>query len=351
MESGKKTVLVIGATGVIGGAHVRSLAGREDVDVVALSRRELGVQASNLRHLALDLILQVALSSNALEAVTHMVYAAFVDAPNWEAQQQPNCELFASALDLIERHCPALRHVTLLQGMKAYGSYLGPFKTPAKEEDPRIPQGHYYYDQQDALTQRSSACGWTWTALRPHVVLGPARNSPQNLIAVIGVYASLLKARGEPLTFPGAPTTFDVIYQATDAGLLSQSIEWAGIEPRAAGEVFNITNGDFFRWRHVWPKIADLFGMEAAGVEPRTLVDWMQEANSLWDELIARHDLEPNPLEDLVSWRFADYVFGTTWDVMASTFKCRRAGFLEFVDSEQVLLERLAELRTLKIVP
>ena len=81
------------------------------------------------------------------------------------------------------------------------------------------------------------------------------------------------------------------------------------------------------------------------------MVDWMQEANSLWDELIARHDLEPNPLEDLVSWRFADYVFGTTWDVMASTFKCRRAGFLEFVDSEQVLLERLAELRTLKIVP
>ena len=36
---------------------------------------------------------------------------------------------------------------------------------------------------------------------------------------------------------------------------------------------------------------------------------------------------------------------------MANTQKARRAGFPEFMDSEDMLLHRLAELRDLKIIP
>ena len=43
----------------------------------------------------------------------------------------------------------------------ARGSHLGPFKTPAKESDPRLP-GHYYDDQADALADAAAAHGWRW---------------------------------------------------------------------------------------------------------------------------------------------------------------------------------------------
>ena len=36
---------------------------------------------------------------------------------------------------------------------------------------------------------------------------------------------------------------------------------------------------------------------------------------------------------------------------MADTLKCRRAGFLAFAESEAVIVDRLVELRRLRIVP
>jgi len=278
------------------------------------------------------------------------VFCAYVDAPGWQAQQAPNAALFAAALDLLERYCPAVEHVTLLQGMKAYGSHLGPFRTPARESDPRIPEGHYYYDQEDALADRAGRCGWRWTVLRPHVVIGPARRSPQNLIAVLAVYAAIRRARGLAFSFPGPEAAFDTLYQATDADLLSTAISWAG-GLAASGEAFNITNGDYFRWRHVWPRLAAVFEMPPGDPEPQFLADTMADAGPLWARLVADHGLQQNSLDQLVSWPFADYVFGTTWDVMADTLKCRRHGFLEFLDSEQMLVDRLREMRQKTIVP
>ncbi len=342
-----RKTLVIGASGVIGGAYIRYLA-RLGEAVLGLARAPAGTGEPEIH---LDLLSERPDGVEALRDVTHVVYAGFAAALNGEDLRAKNAALMKAALDLLEQSCPSVRHVTLLQGMKAYGSHLGPFKTPAREDDPRIPGGHFYDDQLDMLVERAAARGWTWTALRPHVVIGPARRSPQNLIAVLGVYASLRKAEGLPLDFPGPEPAFDTVYQATDAELLSKAIDWAGRDRRAAGEVFNITNGDFFRWRHVWPEVAAVFGMAAAGPSGLSLADSMQDKGVLWRELVGRHGLEENRLEDLVSWSFADYIFGTTWDVMASTFKCRQAGFLEFVDSERMITDRLRELKDLKIVP
>ena len=41
--------------------------------------------------------------------------------------------------------------------------------------------------------------------------------------------------------------------------MLSHAIDWAGESEATDGEVFNITNGDFFRWCNVWPRIAEVF--------------------------------------------------------------------------------------------
>tara|TARA_Y100001960_G_C14655677_1_gene818211 strand:- start:481 stop:1326 length:846 start_codon:yes stop_codon:yes gene_type:complete len=280
-----------------------------------------------------------------------MVYCAYTDAPTWAAQRAPNVELFNATLDFVESTCPHLKHITLLQGTKAYGSHLGPFKTPAKETDDRIANGFFYYDQHDSLIKRSEIQGWNWTVVRPHVVIGPAFRSPLNLIAVLGVYASLIKAMNQPLAFPGPKEAFGAIYQATDSNLLSNAINWAGENENAKNQIFNVTNGDFFRWSNLWSRIASVFQLETTDPKPQSLVETMSHAAPLWKRLSQKHGLVIEDLSDLVSWNFADYVFGTTWDVMSDTLKIRKAGFMEFIDSEEIILKRLKELKHMKILP
>ena len=254
------------------------------------------------------------------------------------------------ALNLCEA-CPNLTHITLMQGNKAYGSHLGPFKTPAKESDPRIPGGHFYDDQLDALTARAGIRGWSRSVLRPHVVIGPALKSPMNLMAVLGAYGTLQKTKGEPLAFPGSAAAFAPIYQATDSDLLSRAITWCGEAEAAKGEIFNITNGDYFRWTNVWDSIADWFGLTPAPPADVKLTETMAENGALWLRIAAEHALvEPN-LDAMVSWAFADYVFGTTWDVMSDAVKIRRSGFWDYIESETMIIDRLEQLRTLKIIP
>lgn len=62
--------------------------------------------------------------------------------------------ILKNLLDAVEETSPSLRHVTFYQGGKAYGADLGPFKTPAREDDLRLMPPNFYYDQEDFLRQR-----------------------------------------------------------------------------------------------------------------------------------------------------------------------------------------------------
>ena len=113
----------------------------------------------------------------------------------------------------------------------------------------------------------------------------------------------------------------------------------------------NVTNTDFFRWCNVWPRIAEVFDMPVGPVQTIRLTEFMADKGPLWAEVQRRHELQPIPYEDLVAWPFGDYVFGTDWDVMTDTLKIRRAGFTDGVDSEEMLLSILSDLRARRIVP
>ena len=54
---------------------------------------------------------------------------------------------------------------------------------------------------------------------------------------------------------------------------------------------------------------------------------------------------------DLVAWPFADYVFGTDWDVMSDVTKARLYGFHEVVDSQAMFVRLLRQFREERIVP
>ena len=47
-----------------------------------------------------------------------------------------------------------------LEGGKAYGSDLGPYKTPAREDDPRLMSPNFYYDQEDQPIPYKEVVSW-----------------------------------------------------------------------------------------------------------------------------------------------------------------------------------------------
>lgn len=348
----KKTALVIGATGVAGRALVSHLENLPDWNVIGVSRNPPYFR-TKAKFISVDIMDPASCEAglSGLTEVTHVFYTAYWDHPVIAETRVPNTTMAKNSLSVVERNARNLEHICLLQGTKYYGQYLGPFKTPAKESDPRVSTPHFYYDQQDFLMDLQKGKSWTWSAARPHVICGYALGNPLNLISVICVYAAILKRLKMPLFWPGKPGAFTSIYQATDSGLLARAMVWMATNPACANEAFNITNGDFFRYQYLWPVFANYFGMEVGGVETTDLVKFMEGREGLWDEIVRENELQPNPMSRLANWYFANYAFSNDWDVMSDTTKCRKYGFLEFIDSEEMFLGHFEQLRRMKIVP
>ena len=268
-----------------------------------------------------------------------------------------NLDLFRHALEpLVAEHGATLRHVSLLQGAKAYGLHVGRSPVPAKERSPRDPHDNFYFLQEDALRALAEGASWSWTVLRPQVVVGESLGSPMNLLPAIGVYAALERERGVPLSFPGGPPG---VQEAVDARLLARALEWAAEAPAARGEIFNVTNGDVFCWHDVWPRIAQRFGMEVGEPQPQRLAEVMPARSDEWAAVVDRYGLRsPADMADFVggSWAYADILFGALGrarplPALLSTVKIRQAGFGDCVDTEDMFDEWLARLQERRLLP
>ncbi len=82
-----------------------------------------------------------------------------------------------------------------------------------------------------------------------------------------------------------------------------------------------------------------------------SLTQRMADKGPLWDELTRKHRLKPIRYADLAAWPFADYVFGTDWDIMSDVAKSRLYGFHKVVDSEEMFVRLLRRFRDERIVP
>ena len=348
--------VVVGALGVIGRYIVERLIEAGDWQVVGVSRRSKA-DGERYRHIAVDLLDPDDTDRKLapLTDVTHVFYAAFQATPgaaaNFAANTAPNRDMLVNSVGAIDRASPHLKRVVLVTGTKYYGVHLGPLKTPMRETDPRHAGPNYYFDQIDWLTAYQQGRAWDWVELRPQTLCGFAPGSPMSILPAIAVYAAVAKELGEPLRFPGKPGAYGTLYQVTESTHFANAALWAATEPRCANQAFNITNGDYFRWRNLWGKIAAVFDM-AVG-EPRTisLTQEMGDRAPLWEEIVRKHDLKRIPYADLVAWPFADYVFGADWDVMSDVTKARLYGFHDVVDSEAMFVRQLARFREERVVP
>lgn len=347
-----KVALVAGAQGVIGRTLVGHLAGLPDWQVIGLSRRKAEA-ADGVRHVAVDLLDAGAVAGalSRLPPVTHVFYAAYQDRPGWGELVAPNLAMLVNLVEAAEAASPRLRHVSLMQGYKVYGAHLGPFKTPARETDAATFPPEFNVDQQAYLRRRQAGRDWTWSAIRPAVVGGFAPGNPMNLALGIAVYATVSKALGLPLRFPGRPGAYDRLLEMTDAGLLARATVWAATTGACANQAFNINNGDLFRWSEMWPRIARFFAMEVGPGLPLPLATMMADKATLWAGLQARHDLVPHDYAALSPWPFLDFVFSWDYDMFADGTKARRLGFAEHVETEAMFMGLFADLRRRRVIP
>jgi len=349
-----KSAIVVGAQGVIGRYIVEKLASLPDWQVTGLSRRR-GEDGPRQRHVPVDLLnsADTGRKLQDLTNATHVFYAAFQagsgPAADYAKNIAANRDMLVNSVSAIEGAAPGLQRVVLVTGTKYYGSHLGPFKTPAREDDPRHAGANYYFDQIDWLTGFQKGKRWNWTELRPQTLCGFAPGTAMSIVPVIAVYAAIMKELGRPLAFPG--TAWTSLYQVTESSHLANAALWAATEPRCANQAYNITNGDYFRWRDLWPKIAAVFGMPATDPEPLALAGFMADKAPLWDAMVKKHNLKPYSFGDVVAWPFGDYVFNCNWDVMTNVTKSRQHGFHEVVDSEEMFVRLLERFRDERIVP
>jgi nucleoside-diphosphate-sugar epimerase len=339
----RKTVLVAGATGLVGYAALKHFAAEPGTAVVAVSRRPpSGVPSA--RHLTLDLIDAAACldAADRMRDVTHLVYAALFEMPGlvegWRNDQQigTNDRMLRNLLEPLMRAAPALRHVTLLQGTKAYGVHIRPIAVPAREGRSELrDQANFYWRQEDYLRASRAGRDWGFTILRPVLVVGEAIGGAMNLIPALGVHAAVMRERGPILPYPGGA---ERVSQAVDADLLARAIGWAGEAAAARDETFNVANGDVFTWPNVWPAIADAVGMRTGPDEP-FLLQSLGRAD--WDRARRKYGLVSPGLDEFVglSLEYADYQmrYGHTEPgpaAIVSTVKIMQAGFHEVMDTE-----------------
>ena len=206
----KHTILIVGASGVVGAAALNHFASLPDWNVIALSRRFVNLPFL-AQHISVDLTDRQACvqAAASLSEVTHIFYAALYELPElvagWQdpTQMAVNEAMLRNLLDALEPVAKRLRHITLMQGTKAYGGHVEPARVPAKEHWPRHPHKNFYWLQEDLLRERQPKAAWTFTILRPQIVFGYSVFSPMNIVAAIGAYAVIQREQGLPLSFPG----------------------------------------------------------------------------------------------------------------------------------------------------
>jgi len=355
-----RTLLVVGASGLLGRAALLHFNNRPGWNVIGMSRRSPALEG--VAHLFADLCDPASLTKHqaALSAVTHVLYAALYEMDDlvagWRNQEQIelNITMFRNFLAWVEPAAPGLVHINLLQGTKAYGIHVEPMRAPAKERWPRHQHENFYWLQEDHMKAQQAGKSWRYTIWRPQAVFGYALGSPMNLISAIGAYASICRELGEPCRYPGS---VPVTTEGTDARLLARGIEWAADSPSAADEIFNIANGDILLWPNLWPTVCDHFGVDEGEPYPQILAETMPAMEEVWAGIVEKYRLKPHTLATLVgsSWQFLDRAVraggGAVSPSLVSTIKIRQAGFADCFDTEDSLRYWFSDMQVNNLLP
>lgn len=353
----KNTALVVGATGLAGSNLAKELIA-QDWTVYGLARNPKEV-VKGVIPVAADLLDKEGLILALKEVNPTQVFFTTWMRKNTEAENiVVNAAIVRNVLDVLSPK-QSVKHVALVTGLK---HYLGPFEsyvntgvlpiTPVREEHPRLNLENFYYAQEDEVYNASVRDGFTWSIHRPHTLIGYAVGNLMNMGITLAVYANICKEEGLPMVWPGSEAQWNGISDVTDASVLAKQLIWASTTDAAKNQVFNVTNGDVFRWKWLWEEIANYFNVPFEGYDGniKPLEQHLLHKEEVWQRIIDNNELQAIPLIKLVSPWHTDADLGRPIEVLTDMSKSRKLGFNEYQstkDSFITLFERLRESKNI----
>ena len=357
MEKTNHSALVIGSSGIVGSNLADHLTAKE-WQVYGLARRPL---KSNplVTPVVADLTDRAALCS-ALRGLcpTHVFFGTWSRQATEQENMRVNGTMVRNLLDAIAP-AKSVKHVSLVTGLK---HYLGAFNeygkgtlpmTPFREDAPRLPGDNFYYTQEDEVFAAAARDGFGWTIHRPHTIIGHAVGNAMNMGNTLAAYATICRETGRPFIFPGSIQVWNGLIDITDARLLARQLEWSATSPAARNQALNVVNGDVFRWKWMWGKIARWFDLEPAPfpAERVPLEKLLADARPVWAEIARKHNLAVSDFDAVASPWHTDLDLGLSMEVIADMSKSRKLGFLDYQASDDSFLDLFVRLRNEKIIP
>ena len=345
----ERQLLIAGASGIIGQAVLEAFA-KAGWSITTVGRSKQG--PSRFPHLTADLLDQDSLAAAKadLAGVTHLFYSALKPNPDPGVEADENAAMLENLVGAVRSAGAPLARITFVQGGKIYGAHLGVYKTPAREDDSRHFPPNLYFRHED-FVRSLEGDGIRWTALRPDIVIGHSLGSAMNLGNLIGLYGALCRETGTAMQFPGTEQAYrGALVNVTAAPLLGEAAVWAAEEERDGA--YNLTNGDVFRWSHVWPQLADWFGLEVGEPQPISLAQRLTALQPVWQALAEREGLAEADPERIAPGAFGDFIFHVEKDAIFDVTKARQAGFGRMIlRSDEVLLAHLEDMRRRRLIP
>ncbi|OZJ03934.1 hypothetical protein BZG36_02930 [Bifiguratus adelaidae] len=376
-----RTALVYGATGISGLNLIEYLAKNTTTDewdrIIGICRRkEVNLDPISTKPTAdprirlvggIDLlndseeeiIRQLRLAK--VQETTHVFYFSYKEEPTEDKLIETNATMLRKALRCTDAVAPHLQRWLLQCGVKYYGWHLGPIDNPVREHT-RFPAKILYYPQEELIEEYTKDKSWDWVETRPDAIVGISKGNFMSLAASVAIYLVILKELGKPALFPGNAFLYNCVEDTTYAKLLAEFEVFLAIHPGAGREAFNIVNGDVFRWRQVWPKLAEMFELEMPPVQFKDmpeitsnririsqvcLKEFMKDKEPVWDAAAVKHGLNPDAFH-CATWEFAG---NRTWDLLSNMTKARKLGWSGYVDSEEMWLQLMRRFEMEHAVP
>jgi nucleoside-diphosphate-sugar epimerase len=353
----KKTALIVGVSGIVGGNLAELLAAETDWTIYGVARRP-GERAGVIP-VAVDLQQADAVRTALRELrPAHVFLATWLRQPTESDNIRVNGRMVRHVLDAVS-DAKSVEHVALVTGLK---HYLGPFEsygkgslpaTPFREEQPRLPVENFYYAQEDEVFAAAARDGYGWSIHRPHTIIGYALGNAMNMGTTLAVYASLCREQRRPMRFPGSSVQWTSLTDMTDARLLARHLLWASTTPAARNRALNVVNGDVFRWNWMWKRIAAWFDVEAEGLDGEgiPLEKQLAGAGPLWREMAARYGLAQSDLGVLASAWHTDADLGRPIEVVTDMSLSRRLGFTVYQPTDESFFALFERLRQARLIP
>ncbi|KAJ8118577.1 hypothetical protein OPT61_g454 [Boeremia exigua] len=396
------TAVITGANGISGNYMLRVLAEAPErwTKIYCLSRRPPAIPdglPAQAEHIALDFLKEPEEIAKVLKEkgvkADYVFFYSYV-----QARPKDGGGLWSDAEEmcrvntaLLRNFCSALplasiqpKRIMLQTGAKNYGVHLGPSAIPQEESAPRVTlEPNFYYPQEDFLWSFCTEHGIDWNVCMPAGILGAVPDAAMNLVFPLGVYASVQKHLGEKLEFPCDLKAWETNRCMSSSKMNGYMEEWAVLTEEAKNEKFNTMDGTTFTWGNHWPKLAKSYGIDydrpsidesvytvvkskhdppPRGFGPPAtyrirfrLVDWarQEKVQSAWAELETRYNLTSGKLQDMDIDRIFGFtdgsLMGTPLDLTMN--KARKMGWHGFVDSNDAIIEVLAEFVKLGMLP